>query len=395
MEECPSHLPTGSCKPGDYVSRERWGKVGGLTHTEQKAQLSFWAMLAAPLILGNDPRQMSNAELRILTAREVLDISQDSLGRQAVRVKKEGRISTWRKDLSSGAYALLLHNGGNAAAHVTVVWKDVFGSEIEQYEEEVPREPPCSNKHNDAACAGWAKSGECKKNAGYMSGACAASCGTCPPPLYEGRVATALVRDVWEAEYVGLHTARYEARNIDPHEARLVTVTFARSGGRTGNRAALEGLVEEERLQKLRRAAAPEPAANDAANDASGGHDAAQKGAESHGARAAAPVDGAASGRAVSDGSAAPAALPHVVQHRLHAQHEPPTMNACVLEHLDTLIVLCAGCAILTLGIGYVGLGRARRRGLWLCREVSASLLPDQGKISKMRARGADRPHAV
>lgn len=60
--------------------------MGGLTVTEQRAHFSLWVMLSAPLILGNDPRSMTHATLEILTAPEVLAISQDSLARQAVKV---------------------------------------------------------------------------------------------------------------------------------------------------------------------------------------------------------------------------------------------------------------------------------------------------------------------
>jgi hypothetical protein len=61
-------------------------QVGGLTVTEQRSHFSLWVMLSAPLILGNDPRHMTHATLEILTAPEVLAISQDSLAQQAVKV---------------------------------------------------------------------------------------------------------------------------------------------------------------------------------------------------------------------------------------------------------------------------------------------------------------------
>ena len=78
VDECPPHLPKGSCKKGDYISREQWGKVGGLTHTEQRTVFALWCMLASPLMLGNDPREMSAATKRILTAPELIAISQVS-----------------------------------------------------------------------------------------------------------------------------------------------------------------------------------------------------------------------------------------------------------------------------------------------------------------------------
>ena len=49
-DKCPPHLEPGQCKKGDYISREVWGTVGGLTHTEQRTHFAFWCMLSAPLM---------------------------------------------------------------------------------------------------------------------------------------------------------------------------------------------------------------------------------------------------------------------------------------------------------------------------------------------------------
>ena len=77
-------LPMGG--GGSYVTRQLWGEVGGLSTTEQRTVFSFWCMLAAPLILGNDPRRMKRPTIDILTAPELIAISQDPRGYQAVRV---------------------------------------------------------------------------------------------------------------------------------------------------------------------------------------------------------------------------------------------------------------------------------------------------------------------
>ena len=65
-QDCPEHVR--GCKPGMYISRDRWGKVGGLTQTEQRTHFAFWCIMAAPLILGNDPRAMSKATLEVRRA---------------------------------------------------------------------------------------------------------------------------------------------------------------------------------------------------------------------------------------------------------------------------------------------------------------------------------------
>lgn len=227
VEKCPSHLPAGSCKPGDYVSREAWGSVGGLTYTEQRTHFAFWCMLASPLMLGNDPRHMSAATKRILTAPGMLDINQDPLGKQARRVWRDGELQIWLKELADGTHALLLFNGGDTKADIVARWKRDLPEASRPHEVETPRYPPCSDRADVASlCAGWVKGGECEKNAGYMKGSCRASCGACPPAVYEGRQATAYVRNAWEMEDEGSHVAMYTALHVEPHEARVLVVSF-------------------------------------------------------------------------------------------------------------------------------------------------------------------------
>ena len=50
-----------------------------LTDAEQRAHFSLWAMLAAPLLAGNDVRSMSDATREILTNRDVIAVDQDPL----------------------------------------------------------------------------------------------------------------------------------------------------------------------------------------------------------------------------------------------------------------------------------------------------------------------------
>src|SRR6266849_1019285 len=53
---------------------------GGMTDDEYRAHVSLWAILAAPLIAGNDIRAMAPATRDVLTNREVIAVDQDSLG---------------------------------------------------------------------------------------------------------------------------------------------------------------------------------------------------------------------------------------------------------------------------------------------------------------------------
>lgn len=61
---------------------------GGMTDDEYRSHFTLWSIMKAPLIIGCDPRTMSAATYNTLTNSEILDINQDSLGRQARRVSR-------------------------------------------------------------------------------------------------------------------------------------------------------------------------------------------------------------------------------------------------------------------------------------------------------------------
>ena len=98
---------------------------GGMTETEYKTHMSLWAILAAPLLAGNDLRSMSPAILDILTNREVIAVDQDKDGKQGTRIWKSGDQEIWTRPLSGGAQALAIFNRATEPAKVTVRWADL------------------------------------------------------------------------------------------------------------------------------------------------------------------------------------------------------------------------------------------------------------------------------
>src|SRR5580698_8428343 len=98
---------------------------GGMTKEEYRTHFSMWAMFSAPLLAGNDISSMSADTKEILLNKEVIAIDQDTLGRQAHRVKKEGDLEVWSKQLSDGSRAVALLNKGQAAAKISVSWTDI------------------------------------------------------------------------------------------------------------------------------------------------------------------------------------------------------------------------------------------------------------------------------
>lgn len=92
----------------------------GLTVPESRAHFAMWAMLAAPLIAGNDIRSMSPEIRAILTNREVIAVNQDSLGVQgwAYEATPHG-TEVWFKPLAGGDWAMVVLNRAEAARHVS------------------------------------------------------------------------------------------------------------------------------------------------------------------------------------------------------------------------------------------------------------------------------------
>jgi alpha-galactosidase len=91
-------------------------------------------MLAAPLIAGNDVRNMS-AEVRgILTNRQVIALDQDPLGKQATRFRMDAKSEVWLKDLSGGQWAVCLLNTSASSARLKLAWRDLPFVETQSYQ---------------------------------------------------------------------------------------------------------------------------------------------------------------------------------------------------------------------------------------------------------------------
>ena len=97
----------------------------GMTITEYRAHFSLWCILAAPLMAGNDLRNMTNEVKEILTNREVIAVDQDSLGMQGRRVKRDGDREVWAKQLADGGRAVVLFNRGPKNQEISVSWTEI------------------------------------------------------------------------------------------------------------------------------------------------------------------------------------------------------------------------------------------------------------------------------
>jgi alpha-galactosidase len=129
--ESMSRIGFGQNSLAPYASPGHWNDPdmleignGHMTDTEYRTHMSLWSMLAAPLIAGNDARNMSAPIRDILTNREVIAIDQDKAGRQGKRVWQSGQQEVWTRPLANGDKAVALFNRAAATAHVAFRWAD-------------------------------------------------------------------------------------------------------------------------------------------------------------------------------------------------------------------------------------------------------------------------------
>jgi alpha-galactosidase len=98
---------------------------GGMTTDEYRAHFSLWSVLAAPLIAGNDLRDMKSEIHDILTNKEVIAVNQDPLGSEGRRVLKEGDLEVWAKQMQDGSRAVVLLNRADAQKEVGFSWENL------------------------------------------------------------------------------------------------------------------------------------------------------------------------------------------------------------------------------------------------------------------------------
>jgi alpha-galactosidase len=99
---------------------------GGMTFDEYKAHFSIWAMMAAPLMAGNDLRAMTAETKAILLNKEVIAVDQDPLGVQGSVVIERGYGGqVWMKPLADGSKAVAFLNLTNRELAQYVRWSQI------------------------------------------------------------------------------------------------------------------------------------------------------------------------------------------------------------------------------------------------------------------------------
>lgn len=134
FEEYPRMMFVGFGQDGlqSYVGPGHWNdpdflQIGnrGLDINEDKTQMSLWSLLAAPLFSSTDLTQLTEAQLAVLTNREVIAVDQDPRGIQGRRISQTGPVEVWAKPLSHGRMAVGLFNSGESPLPVSVNFSEL------------------------------------------------------------------------------------------------------------------------------------------------------------------------------------------------------------------------------------------------------------------------------
>ena len=112
--------------PGHWNDPDMMEVGNGMTTAEDRGHFSMWAMLAAPLIAGNDLRGMRPETRQILTNKDVIAVDQDALGIEGFPAVSEDGFEIWAKPLSGDAWAFCFLNRGNTPKNVDLNWAENF-----------------------------------------------------------------------------------------------------------------------------------------------------------------------------------------------------------------------------------------------------------------------------
>lgn len=110
--------------PGHWNDPDMLEVGNGQSVNQDRAHFSMWSMLAAPLILGNDIRDMSDETKAILMNPDVIAINQDTLGVQGLKYKSENGLEFWFKPLAGDEWAFCILNRTEEPREYAIDWQE-------------------------------------------------------------------------------------------------------------------------------------------------------------------------------------------------------------------------------------------------------------------------------
>ncbi|AVR44594.1 alpha-galactosidase [Christiangramia fulva] len=110
--------------PGHWNDPDMLEVGNGMSTSEDRAHFTMWCMIAAPLIAGNDLRNMNETTRAILTNKDVISINQDRLGVQAFKYSEDDGLEVWVKPLANDEWAVTFLNRSEQERKIDFNWKD-------------------------------------------------------------------------------------------------------------------------------------------------------------------------------------------------------------------------------------------------------------------------------
>lgn len=101
------------------------GRPTSLMPGEQYTQMSMWCLMAAPLMFSGDITRLDPFTINVLCNAEVIEIDQDSLGRQGRIISRTDEILVLAKPMEDGAPAVGLFNLGEIDRTIAVTWQEL------------------------------------------------------------------------------------------------------------------------------------------------------------------------------------------------------------------------------------------------------------------------------
>jgi alpha-galactosidase len=98
---------------------------GGMNSDEYRTHMSLWAILAAPLLAGNDLSTMTPETIGLLTNKDVIAVDQDRAGKQGDRFSAVGPVEIWVRSLADGSKAVGIFNRHPSPMSATVDFKQL------------------------------------------------------------------------------------------------------------------------------------------------------------------------------------------------------------------------------------------------------------------------------
>ena len=105
--------------PGGWNDPDMLEIGNGMSATEDRAEFSLWAEMAAPLIAGTNIAGANSTTVSILSNKAVVAVDQDPLGKQGTMVSSSSGHDVLAKPLANGDVAVVLFNETGSTATIS------------------------------------------------------------------------------------------------------------------------------------------------------------------------------------------------------------------------------------------------------------------------------------